>query len=331
MSLPLTGAQVERNLLYNYLHELESYQSNANTGTTHNATCLKHLGLLVDFIKTTYHSTAQRLLSLLENDEITYDLLWALFTPNSTAYTSCFGTDKPRCVIYDAGEEQETSNGLKYYKMECRYLDYDGQVFGEASINLAIVKFRGKRRINTLNAFPVRYHPDERGMKAGLVECGRKFVSMLGAHHRHCRGTASYMKDGEPVKVSVDSRVMLDAAFFRKMNPNYTRPQPHELVRKKMDNDGYFDAFSESSSERTLDQIKGNGVEPTKIEEKDLLICCPTVPGFGLGDKTWRMIVSLLWCGDSQTDPLIYSGVCHCRYRRRQMVLNTFRLFDNHR
>ena len=38
-------------------------------------------------------------------------------------------------------EEQETNNGLKYYKMQCRYLDYNGQVFGEASINLTIVKF----------------------------------------------------------------------------------------------------------------------------------------------------------------------------------------------
>ena len=222
LSLPLTEAQVEQNLLYNYLHELESYQGDANTGTTQDATCLKHLDLLVDFIKTTYQSTAQRLLSLLENDEITYDLLWALFTPNSMAYTTCLGTGKPRYVIYDDREEKETSNGLKYYKMECRYLDYDGQVFGEASINLAIVKFRGKKRISTLNAFPLRYHPDEQGMKDQLVECGRKFVSMLGAHHRHCRGSAFYMEDREPVKVSVDSRVMLDAAFFRKMNPNYT-------------------------------------------------------------------------------------------------------------
>ena len=56
------------------------------------------------------------------------------------------------------------------------------------------------------------------------------------------------MKDGEPVKVSINSRVMLNTAFFRKMNPNYTRPQPHELVKKKIDN-GYFKPFLESSSE----------------------------------------------------------------------------------
>jgi len=78
------------------------------------------------------------------------------------------------------------------------------------------------------------------------------------------------------------------------MNRNYIRSQPYELVRKKMDNDEFFDAFSKSSSERTLDQIKGNGVEPIKLEENDLLICCSTVTGFGLEDKTWRMMVSLL-------------------------------------
>ena len=304
------------------------YQSNAFAGTIHDATHLKHLDLLINFIHTTYLSTAQRLLPLLENDEITYDLLWALFTPNSMVYTTCFGTGKSRCVIYDAGEEQETSNELKYYKMECRYLDYHGQVFGEASVNLAIMKLPGRKRISTLNAFPLRYHLEEKGTKAQLVDCGRKFVSMLGAYYRHCRGTAFYMKDGEPVKVSVERRVMLDAAFFRKMNPNYVRPQPHKLA-KKNDSDGHFDLFSESSSEPALDQIKGNGAEPTDMKENDLLICCPTVPGFGLGDKLWRMIMSLFWWHDYQTDPLIYSGICRCRYRRHQLVVNAFRLFGN--
>ena len=87
---------------------------------------------MVDFIKTAYESTTQRLLSLLENEEITNDLLWALFKPNSKVYTTCFGTGKPRCVICDGGEENETDYGVKYYNMECRYLDYDGKVFGEA-------------------------------------------------------------------------------------------------------------------------------------------------------------------------------------------------------
>ena len=228
---------MEQNLLYHYLDELQQYQSNANTRAIHDPTCLKHLDLLVDFIKTAYDFTAQRLHSLLKNCEIIYDLLWALFKPNSTVYSTCFDTEKSRCVMYDDDEEEETSNGLKYYEMKCRTLDYDGQVFGETSINLAIAKFREKKRISTLNAYPLQYHSYEKEMRAHLVACGRKFVSMLEVHHRHCQGKAFYMKDGEAVTVSVDSRIMLDAAFFRKMNPNYVRPQLIELIEKKKDND----------------------------------------------------------------------------------------------
>jgi hypothetical protein len=44
-------------------------------------------------------------------------------------------------------------------------------------------------------------------------------------HHRHCCGSAFFINKNEVVKVSVDSRVMLDAAFFREMNPNYARPK----------------------------------------------------------------------------------------------------------
>ena len=85
--------------------------------------------------------------------------------------------------------------------------------------------------------------------------------------------------------VSVDSRVMLNT------NPDYNRPQPKELVKKKTDNDGWADIFSESSCEGSFDRIKGNDVEPAYIKESDLLIYCPTVQGFPLRDKLWRMII----------------------------------------
>lgn len=111
---------MEQSLLYHYLDESQLYQRNANTRAIHEPTCLKHLDLLIDFIKAIYKSTAQRLRSLWEIGEITYDLLWALFKPNFLIYSTCFGTKKSRCVIYDDGEEGETGNGLKYYKMEGR-------------------------------------------------------------------------------------------------------------------------------------------------------------------------------------------------------------------
>lgn len=92
----LSWNQVEQNLLYNYLSELKLYQNNASTSTTHDPTCLKHLDFLVDFIKRIYEFTTQRLLSLLKNNEIIYDLLWALFKPNSKVYITYFSTNKSR-------------------------------------------------------------------------------------------------------------------------------------------------------------------------------------------------------------------------------------------
>ncbi len=188
--------------------------------------------------------------------------------------------------MYNVDEEQKTSTRLKYYKIKCRNLNYDDQMFGKTSINLAIVKFRKKRRISTLNAFPLRYHLDKQGIKAQFVQCDRKFVFMLEAYYRHCRDTTFYMKDEESIKVFVDNWVMLDVAFFQKINSNYTRSQPHELIKKKMNNDKYFDAFWKSFSERALNQIKSNEAKSIKLEENDLLIYCSIVIDFDLEDKT---------------------------------------------
>jgi hypothetical protein len=62
--------------------------------------------------------------------------------------------------------------------MDCHYFDFDGIAFGKTSIELVIPKFRGTQRINTLPAFPLKYHPDEEQTKSDLVKCGRKFVSL---------------------------------------------------------------------------------------------------------------------------------------------------------
>ncbi|KAL9629107.1 MAG: hypothetical protein Q9164_007019, partial [Protoblastenia rupestris] len=95
----------------------------------------------------------------------------ALFKPNTVVYTICFGTGKPRYVKYDFGEEKTTNNGVEYFYLECRYVDFDSTVFKETFIELAILKFRGTKKINFLDVFPFEYHPSKDEIKANLVEC----------------------------------------------------------------------------------------------------------------------------------------------------------------
>jgi len=115
----------------------------------------EHLELLIDYIKTEYRATTQHLASLLQSGQITYNLLWALFKSNSSVYTTCSGTGRPRCVKFNFGEEKETIEGEKYFNLDCCYLDFDGERLGEADIKLKIPKFHGTKHINALQAFPL--------------------------------------------------------------------------------------------------------------------------------------------------------------------------------
>ncbi|KAF4629406.1 hypothetical protein G7Y89_g8744 [Cudoniella acicularis] len=211
---------VEQSLLYNCLSELKSHRSST---VPLDPTCTAHLNLLIKYIETTYADTATRLLSLLTSGEITYDLLWPLFKLNATIFTTCHGTHKPRCVRYDFGEEKSSNSGSRYWNMEYRYKYFDGKEFGDVSIELQIPKFRGVKRINLLEVFPLKYHSDAAKVEAELTQNGRKFVKLIGSSYRQYQGTAFFIHKGKPVEFTVNGRVMTDTIFFRKINPNYSR------------------------------------------------------------------------------------------------------------
>lgn len=101
----------------------------------------KHLELLVDYMEATYKPTVEHLSVLLGKQEITYDLLWALFTLNTEVYTSCPGTGAPRCVLYNHCEEQTELDGSRYMYIEGRYLNSDGQALDEATTGIKIPIF----------------------------------------------------------------------------------------------------------------------------------------------------------------------------------------------
>ena len=67
--------------------------------------------------------------------------------------------------------------------MEYRYLDSNGAVFSKVSALLGITKFAGIKRIVNLAVFPLAYYPRRSEIRTGLVERGRRFVSLLGVYY----------------------------------------------------------------------------------------------------------------------------------------------------
>lgn len=183
---------------------------------------IQHLSILVDYINTDYAPIRKVQYPLIAHSEITFELLWSLFVPNTLLYTICEGSNEPRCLKLDLGMEKEDPQRGKYFSLDCRYVDYDGKTFGQARAFLEISDFVGTRRIDNLPVFPLAYHDDEESIRDKLIARGRKFGEMKGMHYKYYKGLAFVKKKRELVRVNVQSRIMVDPLTFRRINPNYS-------------------------------------------------------------------------------------------------------------
>lgn len=187
-------------------------------------TKLQHLKVLLKYLYHDYADTKLRLDALLKNGLITFNLLWAIFKPKSLIYATTYGnTDEPRVFKADTIERHINLNRGEYWYIEGKYLEFDGKNFGYATVGEEIGSFRGSRKITTLPCYPLVYRKDEPQIRAQLIERGRKFVQLSGVHYKSYSGMA-YLKGKKQgvIKFNVQqSRMMVDAKTFRRVNPNY--------------------------------------------------------------------------------------------------------------
>jgi hypothetical protein len=81
----------------------------------------------------------------------------------------------------------------------------------------------------------------------------------------------------------IDSRIMVDPGIFRELHPAYSRPRIYESSQGSS-----IDLFDlRGDSEHSGDKVKVTGLDPGEMQDQDLLLCSPTIPGWILSDKTW--------------------------------------------
>lgn len=96
----------------------------------------KHLKVLLKYLDKDYASTKKTLYPMLESGIITYDLLWALYKPNTIAYTSTYGSlDEPRAFKIEMAEKEYSFMRGEWYNIEGKYLEYDGKLWGMGKWN----------------------------------------------------------------------------------------------------------------------------------------------------------------------------------------------------
>ncbi|KAH8586146.1 P-loop containing nucleoside triphosphate hydrolase protein, partial [Bisporella sp. PMI_857] len=161
---------------------------------------------------------------------------------------------------------------VEYFYIKARYLDFNGKVFGEALSEHAIKKFRRAKQITALDIFPLSYYPGKKSVRAHLIECSRKFLSIMNIRLGEYKGKAFYIEKERVVEIFIKSRVVVDAAYFREKNPNYTRPS----IKESDEDSGWIIINLDEASDKSSSLAKANGIDPSEVKRDDLLICSPT-------------------------------------------------------
>jgi hypothetical protein len=266
----LTFAQINPDILFTYLHQLEAYRENKKLDSTE----ILHLDKLIEFLTTHYASTSEKLTALLKHKEITFELLPVFFRPNSVVYMVSADSEKPRCLMFDSGLVK-AFNGKKYFELSCRYLTHDGKCFGEATTTTIIAEFHGVMKITSLGVYPLEHHAEKQRITEQLTKRGRKFISLIGTHYRKYKAQAFYREKKNVKKFPVSGRVMVDAVSFRERNANYFFPQVDER------------SFDDDLLEGGLKNNREVTKQRTSYTAEDMLLCGATVYGFCFHTKQW--------------------------------------------
>jgi hypothetical protein len=263
ISLVEDKPQVDPHTLFHYYDELKAYikmelkpklkkarkSKDKKLRTQQVAQCR----LLLKYLDEDYTSVRKALKPMLKAGTITYDLVWALFKPNTIAFAPTYANkDDPRCFRVDASYEYESwLTQAKSLVVDGKYLEYDGKSFGLGDHQVQIQAFKGHKKITSLAAYPLKYHKDpevsssfpvmikldtdiSQGIREQLINRGKKFVALQGMNYRLQKGIAYMKHKNNVVRFNISGRVMIDPAIFRRINPNY---QLSYIKHDELDND----------------------------------------------------------------------------------------------
>jgi hypothetical protein len=279
VSLVQDTPHIDPNMLFLYLEECRAYKTEldkqaeaAEKKKERKAAAAKsqHLKILIKYLDKDYAETKKTLYPMLEHNMISFDLLWALFKPNSIAYTTTYGDNEhPRAFKIDYATKESHFMKGTWYNIEGKYLEYDGKSFGMGTLSVQVPSFQGVRRISTLDCYPLSYHKDADNLKTQLIERGKKFVSLEGVHYKFHKGMAFTKRKRQILKININGRIMCDPAIHRRINPNY---QISNVKAKELDDDEVFDVNSDEESSCGCEEESSEGEEdhrntPSSSEE----------------------------------------------------------------
>ena len=141
---------------------------------------MNDIGTALRYIDEDFGSRMDDLDSLLKYDEITFELLWALFPPKETIFASRHGVLQQDQALYLSQTAYSArENQSKYFNVTGDVISHDGEDFGWATLDIEIDEYEGAKKIDKLPVYPFAYHTDSEKIKSTLLARGHKYISLV--------------------------------------------------------------------------------------------------------------------------------------------------------
>ncbi|KAF9064231.1 P-loop containing nucleoside triphosphate hydrolase protein [Rhodocollybia butyracea] len=253
--------------LFNTRHELWNIVKEEKLGSQDGR---EHLKYLLEWYQEEERGLITQYDDLVAQGLTTYSLLWTVMKPGCTIYSSVQGQPRTFVLINHHPSRDQSSLIL-----QVAYTDFDGQKFGNAFTQLVIPKFSGTAPINSLEAYPLSWHPQKDTITEMLIRRGRLFEMYEGKHYMEYSGL-TFGKNDE--KFDIEGRVMVDAETFGKINPGRARGvQP---FHKKF-------VVHDKTKEEEEAEAEANEKKTKTLTDEQCLQATSLVSGFAFEEKEW--------------------------------------------
>ena len=155
-----------------------SRRDEESTKSQPDTSLVEDLDTALQFIAEEHNGPISDLARLTSLGQITYDLLWALFAPNTYVYRYHPYVEQHQVLICRRISYERTSSGQHYASLVCDVVTDNGSVFGLAREYLEIQFFPGTSKIQDLSIYPLSYHSDNAGVYEHAVRRGKKFAGI---------------------------------------------------------------------------------------------------------------------------------------------------------
>jgi len=144
----------------------------------------------VKFIEEEHEETIDDMKTLQAQNEITWELLWALFKPSSLVYHFHQYIQQPQLLLFRQMEQRQRQGGVWYWGITCDIVVDSGVRFGLAveSARIEIDKFEGARKISNLTIIPIHKTERESELRRDIAARGRLYASLSKATYWETRG-----------------------------------------------------------------------------------------------------------------------------------------------